>query len=102
MNALLRFLELAALAAHAHGERFGEDRERSLRLRVRADVEPAGAVDALDRRLVDTGLQQPLPASLLVAARAEGADVERVRPDAAFSAGTSNLSSCVSTTTAVA
>ena len=43
MDPLLRFLELAAVAAHPDGERLGEDRERGLRLRLRADVEAARA-----------------------------------------------------------
>ena len=60
------------------GERLGEDRERGLLVRVGADVEPARACDALERLLVDARLAQPLAPPLLVAARAERADVERL------------------------
>ena len=72
-------LKLPTLAAHPHGDRLAEDRDRRLGLRLGADVEAARAVDALERVLVDAGLEQPLPAALLVAARAEGTDVEGLR-----------------------
>jgi hypothetical protein len=51
MDALLRLLELPAIAFRAHGQDLGQDRECRLLLRVRADVEPARAGDPLQRLL---------------------------------------------------
>ena len=101
MNPLLRLLQLPALALCPHGEDLGQDRERRLLLRVGADVEAARAGDPPERLLGDPGLEQPLAAPLLVSAGAERADVERLRLERAFSAGSSNLSSWVRTTIAV-
>ena len=56
----------AAWAVGADGEDLGEDRQRRLLLRVRADVQPPGPVDAVERLLVDAELEQPLAAALLV------------------------------------
>ena len=78
VDPLLRLAQRAARAMGAHGEDLGEDRERRLLLRVRADVEPARADDPRKLLLGDARLEQPLAAALLVAARAERADVERL------------------------
>src|SRR3990172_4565311 len=48
VDALLRVLEEAAVALRAHREDLGEDRERGLVLRVRADVEAARAHDPIE------------------------------------------------------
>src|SRR5215204_1871756 len=76
VDAALGLLEPPAGTAGAHGEDLAEDRQRGLLLRLGADVEPARPGDALERLLGDTGLEQPRAALLLVAARAERADVE--------------------------
>ena len=46
---------------------------------MRAEIEPRGPVDPLERVLRDALLEQPLPPLLLIPSRAERADVERVR-----------------------
>ena len=73
-----------------------------LLLRVRTDVEAARAHDPVERILLDARLEQPLATALLIAARAERPDVERLGLRARrSSAGSSNLSSWVRTTIAV-
>src|SRR6266513_677976 len=74
----LRVAQRTALPASAGREDLGEDRERRLGGRDRADVEPGRAGDALELSLVDTRLQQPLAPTLLVSAGAERADIERL------------------------
>ncbi len=78
VDALLRLAQRAARTLGAHGEDLREDRERRLRLRVGADVEAARALDPGELLLADARLEQPLAAALLVAPRAERADVERL------------------------
>src|SRR5262249_99312 len=68
VDALLRLLELSAVAPVPHGDDLGEDRDRGLGLRLRAQVEPARPRDPGKLRLVDTRFEQPLAAALLVAA----------------------------------
>src|SRR5204862_32644 len=79
VDARLRLLKPPARAPRARGEDLREDRDGRLRLRVRADVEAARPRDPLQLRLVDAGLEQPHAALLLVPARAQRADVERLR-----------------------
>src|SRR5439155_24813212 len=76
VDAALAVAQRAALAACPNREDLGQDRERGLARRVGADVEAARAGDPLQRLLGDAGLEQALAAALLVAARAERADVE--------------------------
>ena len=96
-------LERPAVAARAHGQDLGDDRDRRLGGRRRAEIEAARACDAARwLLLVDTRLEQPLAARYLVAPRAERTDVERLaRQRAHAEPAMSNLSSWVSTTTAV-
>ena len=71
--------QAAAGAAGAHGEDLREDRERGLRGRLRADVEPGRARrSASSSSSVTPSSSSRLAPALLVAARAERADVERV------------------------
>src|SRR5438067_9121528 len=69
----------APVAPRPCGDDLGEDRERRLGGRVRADVEAARAGDPLERVLGDAGLEQPLAPPLLVSPRTERTDVERLR-----------------------
>jgi len=64
-------LERTAGAVGASRQDLREDRERRLGRRDRADVEAARAGDPLERVLGNARLQQPLAASLLVAAGTE-------------------------------
>src|SRR5207302_9970729 len=76
-----RALELAAVAAVPGSDDLGQDRHRRLRLRLGAEVEATRPRDALELGFVDAGVDQPLAAALLVAARAERADIERLGPE---------------------
>ena len=62
---------------------------------------PQGPCDRSSASSAHTRLEQPLAPALLVAARAERADVEASPASAPISAGSSNLSSWVRTTIAV-
>src|SRR5919204_3785814 len=82
VDPVLRVAEPAPGATGPQRNDLGEDRERRLRLRFGADVEPARTGDPHELRLVDTLLEEPLAAALLVTARAERPDVERLRRQA--------------------
>src|SRR6185436_1788307 len=83
VNPLLGVPQETALAQRAHREDLGNDRQRDLLLRVCSDVEATRAVDPVEHLLPDTGLEQPLPAALLIATRSERPDVERIRLESA-------------------
>src|SRR5436190_2195358 len=78
VDSRLRSAGRAAGAAGAEGQGLGEDRGRRLSGRLGADVQPAGPGDPVDVLVGDAGLAEPLAPPLLVAARAERADVESV------------------------
>ena len=98
-----RAAERPAGAAAPGGHRLGEDRERGLLDDVGADVEPARAGDPLERLLGDAGLDAAARAAAPGCGGEPSARRRTPRSRArAFSAGRSNLSSWVRTTTAVA
>ena len=71
-------LQRPAVAAGPDREDLGQDRQGRLGLGVGADVQPTRAGDPLEGLLRHARLEQPLAAALLVAPRAERADVERL------------------------
>src|SRR6266545_5380502 len=83
----LGVLQRPAGAAGAAGEDLGKDRERGLGGSMRADVEPRGAGDPVDVLFGHALCEQPLTPTGLVAARAQGADVERGRAERALERG---------------
>src|SRR5438105_1428082 len=78
MDPVRRVLQRAACPAGPHGEQLRQDRQRGLGRRLGADVEAGGPRDALELRVRDAGIVQQLAPALLVATRAERADVGRV------------------------
>src|SRR5689334_18439532 len=78
VDATAGLLEAAAVATRADGHDLRQHRQGGLGRRVRADVESGRAADALEVCSVDAGLEQALAPPLLVAPRAERADVVRL------------------------
>src|SRR6476619_1647983 len=78
VNAAGRLSEPSAVAAGPHGHDLRKHRERRLGRCVSPDIETGRAGDPVERRLVDSRLEQALAAPLLIATRAERADVVAV------------------------
>src|SRR5438094_3379236 len=87
MNSLARAPEAAALAPRADGEDLGQDRERRLARRRRAEVEPGGPAQTLELLGRDAFFEQALAALLLGPPRANGSDVEGVARECAHDRG---------------
>src|SRR5439155_14328731 len=79
VDASLSVLQRAAGTPGAAREDLREDREGNLGRRIGADVEPGRARDSVDVLSHHARFEQPLAPSLLVAARTECTDVERIR-----------------------
>src|SRR5205823_5147063 len=87
MNSLARAPEAAALAPRADGEDLGQDRERRLARRRRAEVEPGGPAqtpELLGRAALSA---QALAALLLGPPRAHGPDAEGAARERAPASG---------------
>src|SRR5207248_4369926 len=70
--------EAATGAARAHGQHLGENRDRGVGRRVRAEVEARRAREAVEALFREARLEEPLATLRLRLTRADCADVERL------------------------